>query len=75
MSAIVYASRFISGIEARQKEAFVKASTIAHDAGRPGRVTLSIVLRGRYRGEFLDLMAVRSTGSQRGELHPVKTAI
>src|ERR1700748_534821 len=39
------------------KEAFVKASTIAHDAGRQVALTLSdSFCVGRYRGEFLDLM-------------------
>jgi sugar/nucleoside kinase (ribokinase family) len=39
------------------KEAFVKASTIAHDAGREVALTLSDAFCvDRYRGEFLDLM-------------------
>src|ERR1700719_1637330 len=39
------------------KEAFVKASTIAHDAGREVALTLSdSFCVDRYRGEFLDLM-------------------
>ena len=39
------------------KEAFVKASTIAHDAGREVTLTLSDAFCvDRYRGEFLDLM-------------------
>jgi len=39
------------------KEAFVKASTIAHQAGRQVALTLSDAFCvGRYRGEFLDLM-------------------
>src|SRR6266851_4894352 len=39
------------------KEAFVKASTIAHDAGRQVALTLSDAFCvDRYRGEFLDLM-------------------
>jgi sugar/nucleoside kinase (ribokinase family) len=39
------------------KEAFVKASTIAHDAGRQVALTLSdSFCVNRYRGEFLDLM-------------------
>jgi sugar/nucleoside kinase (ribokinase family) len=39
------------------KEAFVKASTIAHDAGRQVALTLSdSFCVDRYRGEFLDLM-------------------
>src|SRR5260221_3018088 len=39
------------------KEAFLKASTIAHDAGRQVALTLSdSFCVDRYRGEFLDLM-------------------
>src|SRR6202022_2246262 len=39
------------------KEAFVKASTIAHDAGREVALTLSdSFCVDRYRGEFLELM-------------------
>jgi sugar/nucleoside kinase (ribokinase family) len=39
------------------KEAFVKASTIAHEAGREVALTLSDAFCvDRYRGEFLDLM-------------------
>jgi sugar/nucleoside kinase (ribokinase family) len=39
------------------KEAFVKASTIAHEAGRQVALTLSdSFCVDRYRGEFLDLM-------------------
>ena len=39
------------------KEAFVKASTIAHGAGRQVALTLSDAFCvDRYRGEFLDLM-------------------
>src|SRR3984885_2661360 len=39
------------------KEAFVKASTIAHEAGRQVALTLSdSFCVGRYRDEFLDLM-------------------
>jgi sugar/nucleoside kinase (ribokinase family) len=39
------------------KEAFVKASRIAHDAGREVALTLSDAFCvDRYRGEFLDLM-------------------
>jgi sugar/nucleoside kinase (ribokinase family) len=39
------------------KKAFVKASTIAHDAGREVALTLSDAFCvDRYRGEFLDLM-------------------
>jgi adenosine kinase len=39
------------------KDAFVKASAIAHDAGRQVALTLSDAFCvDRYRGEFLDLM-------------------
>ena len=39
------------------KEAFVKASTIAHEAGRQVALTLSDAFCvGRYRGEFLELI-------------------
>jgi sugar/nucleoside kinase (ribokinase family) len=39
------------------KDAFVKAATIAHDAGRQVALTLSDAFCvDRYRGEFLDLM-------------------
>jgi sugar/nucleoside kinase (ribokinase family) len=39
------------------KEAFVKASTIAHDSGREVALTLSDAFCvDRYRGEFLDLL-------------------
>jgi sugar/nucleoside kinase (ribokinase family) len=39
------------------KEAFVKASTIAHEAGRQVALTLSDAFCvDRYRGEFIDLM-------------------
>jgi len=39
------------------KDAFVKASTIAHDAGRQVALTLSdSFCVDRYRGEFIDLM-------------------
>jgi sugar/nucleoside kinase (ribokinase family) len=39
------------------KDAFLKASTIAHDAGRQVALTLSDAFCvDRYRGEFLDLM-------------------
>jgi adenosine kinase len=42
---------------ASAKEAFVKASKIAHDAGRKVALTLSDAFCvGRYRSEFLDLM-------------------
>jgi adenosine kinase len=42
---------------ASAKEAFIKASKIAHDAGRKVALTLSDAFCvGRYRSEFLDLM-------------------
>ena len=42
------------------KDAFVKASTAAHQAGRRVALTLSDAFCvGRYRGEFLDLMRKR----------------
>ena len=42
---------------ASAKEAFIKASKIAHDAGRKVALTLSdSFCVGRYRSEFLDLM-------------------
>jgi adenosine kinase len=43
------------------KDAFLKASTIAHDAGRQVALTLSDAFCvDRYRGEFLDLMRSRA---------------
>src|SRR3954466_7778171 len=43
------------------KDAFLKASTIAHDAGRKVALTLSdSFCVDRYRGEFLDLMRSRA---------------
>jgi sugar/nucleoside kinase (ribokinase family) len=42
------------------KDAFVKAATVAHGAGRSVALTLSDAFCvGRYRGEFLDLMRKR----------------
>jgi sugar/nucleoside kinase (ribokinase family) len=55
-SAIVYLEGYLWD-PTSAKEAFVKASTIAHEAGRQVALTLSDAFCvGRYRGEFLDLM-------------------
>ncbi len=55
-SSIIYLEGYLWD-PASAKEAFVKASTIAHDAGRQVALTLSDAFCvGRYRGEFLDLM-------------------
>src|ERR1700716_729061 len=55
-SAIVYLEGYLWDPK-NAKEAFVKASTIAHDAGRQVALTLSdSFCVDRYRGEFLDLM-------------------
>jgi len=55
-SAIVYLEGYLWDPKSA-KEAFVKASTIAHGAGRQVALTLSDAFCvGRYRGEFLDLM-------------------
>ncbi len=55
-SAIVYLEGYLWDPKSA-KEAFVKASTIAHEAGRQVALTLSDAFCvGRYRGEFLDLM-------------------
>jgi adenosine kinase len=55
-SAIVYLEGYLWDPKSA-KEAFVKASTIAHDAGRQVALTLSdSFCVDRYRGEFLDLM-------------------
>ncbi len=55
-SSIVYLEGYLWD-PASAKEAFVKASTIAHDSGRQVALTLSDAFCvGRYRGEFLDLM-------------------
>ncbi|MFZ2157826.1 MAG: adenosine kinase [Bradyrhizobium sp.] len=55
------------------KEAFVKASTIAHDAGRQVALTLSdSFCVDRYRDEFLDLMRKRTVDlifANEAELH------
>src|ERR1700674_4842473 len=55
-SAIIYLEGYL-GDPKSAKEAFVKASTIAHEAGRQVALTLSdSFCVDRYRGEFLDLM-------------------
>jgi adenosine kinase len=55
-SAIVYLEGYLWDPKSA-KDAFVKASTIAHGAGRQVALTLSDAFCvGRYRGEFLDLM-------------------
>jgi sugar/nucleoside kinase (ribokinase family) len=55
-SAIVYLEGYLWDPK-NAKEAFVKASAIAHDAGRQVALTLSdSFCVDRYRGEFLDLM-------------------
>jgi sugar/nucleoside kinase (ribokinase family) len=55
-SAIVYLEGYLWDPKSA-KEAFVKASTIAHDKGRRVALTLSdSFCVDRYRGEFLDLM-------------------
>ena len=55
------------------KDAFLKASTIAHDAGRKVALTLSdSFCVDRYRGEFLDLMSKRTVDvvfANEAELH------
>ena len=55
-SAILYLEGYLWD-PANAKQALVKASTIAHDAGRQVALTLSdSFCVDRYRGEFLDLM-------------------
>ena len=55
-SAVLYLEGYLWDPKSA-KEAFVKASTIAHQAGRQVALTLSDAFCvGRYRGEFLDLM-------------------
>jgi adenosine kinase len=55
------------------KDAFLKASTIAHEAGRKVALTLSdSFCVDRYRGEFLDLMRKRTVDvvfANEAELH------
>jgi sugar/nucleoside kinase (ribokinase family) len=55
-SAVLYLEGYLWDPKSA-KEAFVKASTIAHQAGRQVALTLSdSFCVGRYRDEFLDLM-------------------
>jgi sugar/nucleoside kinase (ribokinase family) len=55
-SGIVYLEGYLWDPK-KAKDAFVKAATIAHDAGRQVALTLSdSFCVDRYRGEFLDLM-------------------
>src|SRR4030081_1004812 len=55
-SAIIYLEGYLWDPK-NAKDAFVKASTIAHGAGRQVALTLSDAFCvDRYRGEFLDLM-------------------
>jgi sugar/nucleoside kinase (ribokinase family) len=55
-SAIIYLEGYLWDPK-NAKDAFVKASRIAHDAGRQVALTLSdSFFVDRYRGEFLDLM-------------------
>jgi adenosine kinase len=55
-SAIIYLEGYLWDPK-NAKDAFVKASRIAHDAGRQVALTLSdSFCVDRYRGEFLDLM-------------------
>jgi sugar/nucleoside kinase (ribokinase family) len=55
-SAMIYLEGYLWDPKSA-KDAFVKASTIAHDAGRQVALTLSdSFCVDRYRGEFLDLM-------------------
>jgi sugar/nucleoside kinase (ribokinase family) len=55
-SAILYLEGYLWDPKSA-KDAFVKASTIAHNAGRQVALTLSDAFCvDRYRGEFLDLM-------------------
>ena len=56
LPAIVYLEGYLWDPKSA-KEAFVKASTIAHQAGRQVALTLSDAFCvDRYRGEFLELM-------------------
>src|SRR6201747_2962202 len=71
-SAIVYLEGYLWDPK-NAKEAFLKASTIAHDAGRQVALTLSdSFCVDRYRGEFLDLMRGRTVDlifANEAELH------
>lgn len=71
-SAILYLEGYLWDPKSA-KEAFVKASTIAHDAGRQVALTLSdSFCVDRYRDEFLDLMRKRTVDlifANEAELH------
>src|SRR6266478_8233006 len=71
-SAITYLEGYLWDPKSA-KEAFVKASTIAHDAGRQVALTLSdSFCVDRYRGEFLDLMGAGTVDlvfANEAELH------
>src|ERR1700730_4085548 len=55
-SAIVYLEGYLWDPKS-DKDAFVKASTLGHGAGRQGELTMSdLFCVDRYRGEFIDLM-------------------
>src|SRR4051795_2130078 len=59
-SAFVYLEGYLWDPK-NAKDAFLKASTIAHDAGRQVALTLSDAFCvDRYRGEFVDLMRSRA---------------
>jgi adenosine kinase len=71
-SAIIYLEGYLWDPK-NAKDAFLKASGIAHDAGRQVALTLSDAFCvDRYRGEFLDLMrggAIDLIFANEGELH------
>src|SRR4030081_2228425 len=71
-SAIVYLEGYLWDPK-NAKDAFLKASVIAHEAGRQVALTLSdSFCVDRYRGEFLDLMRSRTVDlvfANEAELH------
>jgi adenosine kinase len=71
-STIVYLEGYLWDPK-NAKDAFLKASTIAHEAGRQVALTLSdSFCVDRYRGEFLDLMRNRTVDlvfANEAELH------
>jgi sugar/nucleoside kinase (ribokinase family) len=71
-SAIIYLEGYLWDPK-NAKDAFVKASIIAHEAGRQVALTLSdSFCVDRYRGEFLDLMRSRTVDlvfANEAELH------
>jgi len=71
-SSIIYLEGYLWDPK-NAKDAFVKASTIAHGAGRQVALTLSdSFCVDRYRGEFLDLMRSRTVDlvfANEAELH------